>query len=406
MATFPIPTGHVLLAAILALGGLGAVTAQEANPRSAAAEAKPGQSVIRVGPQRRIKTIAQAAKAARRGDIVEIEAGDYVGDVAVWAQSDVVIRGVGGKPRIVANGASAEGKGTFVVRAENVVIENVALIGSKVPDRNGSGIRLERGSVTVRGVSFAANEMAILTSNDPTARLEVIDCDFEGDDSRDRQISHVLYAGNIDRLVVQGSYFRRGKIGHLIKSRARASYILYNRLSDETGTASYEAEFPAGGLAIVVGNLIQQSPDTDNPTIVSFGAEGYRWPLNELHLVHNTIVNDRSPGGTWVAVRPGNARTRLVNNLFVGIGRFDVRAPHESVGNAFPSRAEFGNPDAFDYRLRIRSALAGAATDPGEARDVRLRPSRQYEHPARSLPLPRATPLTPLSPGAFQQLAP
>jgi hypothetical protein len=389
----------LLLLAAADLGAQNASERRQVDPRATPA-------TIRVGPTHAVKSLAQAAKLARQGDVIEIEAGEYPGDVAVLDKNDLVVRGINGKPRLVASGKSAEGKGILVVRAENVVIENLALVGAKVRDRNGSGIRLERGSLTVRGASFSANEMAILTSNDPKVRLDVEGCDFEGDDSTDRHVSHVLYAGGIDRLFVQGSYFRRGKIGHLIKSRARESFFLYNRLSDETGTASYELEFPAGGFAVVIGNLIQQSPHTDNATLVSFGAEGYRWPVNALHLAHNTLVNDREQGGTFVAVRPGNASARLVNNLFLGPGQLDLKAPAESIGNASAKTTDFVNPAAFDYRLRVTSKLAGASGDPGMAGDVALRPAREYIHPAKTEPFGRSSALTPLSPGAFQRFGP
>jgi hypothetical protein len=82
--------------------------------------------------------------------------------------------------------------------------------------------------------------------------------------------------------MVTGSYFHHADVGHLLKSRAARSHILYNRLTDETGgRASYELEFPNGGLAYVVGNVIEQAATTENETIISFGAEGYR-PRNEL----------------------------------------------------------------------------------------------------------------------------
>jgi hypothetical protein len=324
----------------------------------------------------------------------------------VLDKNDLVVRGINSKPRLVASGKSAEGKGILVVRAENVVIENLALIGAKVAHRNGAGIRLERGSLTVRRSTFAQNEMGILTGNDPATRLEVIECEFEGDDHTDREPTHNLYAGTIARLVVQGSYLTRGNIGHLLKSRARETYVLYNRLTDESGRASYELEFPAGGFAVVIGNLIQQSPHTDNATLVSFGAEGYRWPVNALHLAHNTLVNDREQGGTFVAVRPGNASARLVNNLFLGPGQLDLKAPAESIGNASAKTTDFVNPAAFDYRLRVTSKLAGASGDPGMAGDVALRPAREYIHPAKTEPFGRSSALTPLSPGAFQRFGP
>jgi hypothetical protein len=52
-----------------------------------------------------------------------------------------------------------------------------------------------------------------------------------------------------------------------------------------------------------MGNLIEQSKSSRNSTLISFGAEGYKWSRNELHLSHNTMVNDRPAGGIFVAAR-------------------------------------------------------------------------------------------------------
>lgn len=57
---------------------------------------KPG--LLRVGPGEAYPVPSAAAKAARDGDVVEIRAGTYSGDVAVWLASNLVIRGVGGRP--------------------------------------------------------------------------------------------------------------------------------------------------------------------------------------------------------------------------------------------------------------------------------------------------------------------
>lgn len=45
-----------------------------------------------------------------------------------------------------------------------------------------------------------------------------------------------------------------------------------------------------GGLAWVLGNIIGQSPTTDNRDLISYGAEGQRWPENALDPAHNTLV--------------------------------------------------------------------------------------------------------------------
>jgi hypothetical protein len=141
--------------------------------------------------------------------------------------------------------------------------------------------------------------------------------------------------GQIARLSVTGSYFHHARTGHLLKSRAAQNHISYNRLVDEAGgTASYELEFPNGGVAYVVGNTIAQNLQTENSQLISFGAEGYKWPRNELHLDGNTLVNPLPQGGVFLRVAPGADVIRAANNRLVGEGALESAGRGEYRNNA------------------------------------------------------------------------
>lgn len=296
---------------IVAVGG--AVFAQTIDLSAA------GQ-VLQVGPQRAIKTLAAAASVAKAGALIEVDAGEYVGDVAVWTQDDLTLRAIGGRVKLVASGAAAEGKAIWVVRAKGMRVERFDFEGAAVPDRNGAGIRLEKGSLMVRDCRFLHNEMGLLTNNDPATVLEVENSEFAYNQRPDGH-NHNLYAGQIARLSVTGSYFHHGHIGHLLKSRAAVSHIVNNRLIDGAdGTASYELEFPNGGMAYVVGNTIAQSTGTENPILISFGAEGYKWPRNELYLANNTLVNPL-PEGVFLKVATGADAVHAIGNTLAGYGK-------------------------------------------------------------------------------------
>ena len=246
---------------------------------------------LHVGPTHKIKTIAEAASRARDGDTVEVDAGEYRHDVAVWRQDKLTIRAVGGRVRLLADGNSAEGKAIWVVRGGHVTVEGFDFEGTRVPSRNGAGIRFEAGQLTVRDCRFVDNEMGLLTSNDPQAELTIENSEFARNQRPDGH-NHNLYAGTIAKLSVRGSYFHHATIGHLLKSRAAVNHIFYNRLTDEAGgSASYELEFPNGGVAVVVGNVIQQSAQTENAIMISYGAEGYKWPANALACPATSFAN-------------------------------------------------------------------------------------------------------------------
>jgi hypothetical protein len=351
------------------------------------------QQVITVGPDRAVKTIGEAAREATSGSVVEVDSGTYEDDTAVWTRDGVTVRAIGGRVRLLAAGASAEGKAIWVVRAQQMRIEGFDFEGARVPSRNGAGIRFESGSLQIRDCSFVRNEMGLLTGNDPLAVLEIEDSEF-ADNGRDDGHNHNLYVGSIARFSVSGSYFHHAHTGHLLKSRAAVNHVQYNRLTDEGGTASYELEFPAGGLAFVIGNLIQQSVQTENQTIISFGAEGYAWPVNELYLINNTVVDDLPRGGIFLRTYPGAGRVVARNNLWVGSGTAPSREDAELDNNFSIGRLAL---DA-QYRLKAGSRLRGKSKDPGVARDTELRVHRQFRFPRGTSMLDRPA----ANPGALQ----
>ncbi len=303
--------------------------------------------ILRVGPTRAIKTIAMSSISARVGDTIEVDSGVYTADVAVWQRDNVTLRAVGGRVRLLAQGAAAEGKGIWVVRAKGMRVEGFDFEGAAVPSRNGAGIRLETGSLFVRDCRFKYNEMGLLTNNDPGTVLEVENSEFAYNQRPDGH-NHNLYVGQIARLSVTGSYFHHARTGHLLKSRAALNHIVNNRLTDEEGgTASYELEFPNGGLAYVVGNLISQNIRTENPQLISFGAEGYKWPRNEIHLENNTLVNPLPQGGVFLQVAPGADAIRAVNNRLVGPGKLESAGPGEYQNNVSVDPKH--NPEAMPH---------------------------------------------------------
>lgn len=357
-----------------------------------------GGRVIHVGPEREIKSLQQASRLVKDGDTVEVDAGDYRRDVAVWTQDRLDFRAVGGRVRLFADGAAAEGKAIWVVRGGALSVEGFDFVGAHVPDRNGAGIRFEKGALRVRDCRFLDNENGILTAGDGESTLEISNSEFGRNGFGDGQ-SHNLYVGAIARLTVTGSYFHHARVGHLLKSRARESRILYNRLTDEIGgTASYELEFPNGGIAYVIGNLIQQSSTTENPHIIAYGAEGYRGDNNRLYLVNNTLVDGRPQGGVFLRLAPGTRSVLAINNILVGNGSLESAGPGTYRNNFNAGWEAFERAARDDYRLASDSPLRFKGVEPPQLGRLSLRPEQQYVHPRSSRPLR----VERLSPGAFQ----
>ncbi len=312
---------------------------------------KPSADVLRVGPGQQYLSIAEAARTAKDGQVVEILAGNYFGEVAVWSQRKLTIRGIGGRARLYANGQSAEGKAIWVFRNGDFVVENIEFFDAKVSDNNGAGIRAEAGSLIVQNCLFYGNQNGILTS-DKLALLEVLGSEFAYSGAGDGQ-SHGIYVGPIAEFRAFGNYFHHSNRGHLIKSRAEKNTIAYNRLTDETnGRASYEIDLPNAGRAFVGFNLIQQSATGENSTLISFGVEGLRWQQNELWLEKNTLVNDNPWGGTFLRVAKGVSNVTAVNNLMVGQGGYQSGATSNIIDNIDAEWRWFILPQRLNYHLK------------------------------------------------------
>ena len=365
-------------------------------------------ATLRVGPDQPIKRIADAAFLAKDGDIVEIRPGEYRGDVAVWTQKKLTIRGVGGIPVLIANGRSAEQKAIWVIRNGDFNIESIEFRGARVTHDNGAGIRFERGRLTVRNCRFIDNQNGILTGNHPDTELAIFDSHFSDAPRQPGALTHLLYAGRIARLLVQGSRFENGFEGHLIKSRARISDIRYNWLVDgNKGEASYEIDLPDGGVGIVVGNFIGQSPHTQNPVLVAYGAEGRFWNENALTLNHNTLISTRKEASVFLRVWQGllddTVRIVAANNLLVGDGMFRAGDTALLMGNHPITPAEL--VDGYTPSDTARRRIPPARPLPG-AMDDDAAPVSEYVPPTGRRPIPKRYGGAHLIPGAAQSPRP
>ncbi|MEO8410186.1 MAG: hypothetical protein ABI478_06415 [Propionivibrio sp.] len=382
-------------------GRLTVEKSKTANPEGTPRTAK--AATMTVGPQEKIRSLSEAARKARDGEVIEILPGNYAGGSVVWTQDDLIIRGRGERPVMAGDGKGSEGKAIWVVRGGRVRIENVEFRGARVPDGNGAGIRFERGQLTVERCAFIDNEMGILTANRAEQALEVVDSEFSAAPRHDGQLHHLLYVGAIGHFTLTGSRFTQGYRGHLVKSRARENHIRYNLLFDgDNGRASYELEFPNGGLAYVVGNVIGQSATTENSTLIAYGAEGPRWPDNALYLAHNTLINDAPTGDflkVWSEKFRDGTETWAINNLISGYGELFVPGQGRSEGNLSVARRDLLPEGGFPVRLNILSPLRGQVRIPGHARGIDLLPAAEFSFPVGHRPIRLGSKL---APGAFQ----
>lgn len=347
------------------------------------------QKILQVGWGKEFLLPSIAAKFARDGDIIEIDAGVYEKDAATWKQNNLVIRAIGGRAHLKAAGAHAEGKAIWVIKGNDITIENIEFSGAKVPDGNGAGIRIEGTNLTIRNCYFHDNENGILGGSNPNSDILIEFSEFARNGGGTGQ-THNIYIGAVRSFTLRHSYSHHARVGHNVKSRALQNDILYNRIMDEElGTSSYAIDLPNGGLSFIIGNEIQQGQNTENSTIVSYGAEGLKNPDNALYFVNNTVVNDRERGGRFLFTKPGTTEVRILNNIFVGKAQIESGSPQmannifDASGNGLMDRGRF------NYHLRKGAKAIDAGAEPGMARNFPLTPEFEYQHPLKHTPRTR-----------------
>jgi uncharacterized protein DUF1573/parallel beta helix pectate lyase-like protein len=342
-------------------------------------------NTLQVGPGKPYAKPCAAIAAAASGNTIEIDSsGNYSGDVCGWSTNGLTIRGVGaGRPKIDAAGMNYAGKGIWVISGNDTTIENIEFTGATVPDQNGAGIRHQGGNLTIRNCYFHDNQEGILAGDNPGATILVEFSEFAHNGFGDG-LTHNIYVNHFGKFVFQFNYSHNSIVGHLIKSRAAETDILYNRLTDEaTGTGSYEIDLPNGGKSYIIGNLIEQGPQTQNSTVLSYLEEGLSSsnPDTELFVVNNTFVNDY-PSGTFIYRAPADQVAAVVtNNIFKGPGHITNQTNAVQAGN-FVGDALFVNAAVYDYHLTAASPAVNAGVNAGTGAGVSLVPSFQYVHPA------------------------
>lgn len=338
---------------------------------------------LSVGPGKTYAMPMNAAAAVRDGDTVEIEPGVYDGETASWNADNLVLRGASAYARLNAPAAIPNGKAIWVIGGRNTTVENIEFANASVPDRNGAGIRQEGDGLTVRHCYFHDNENGILGGGGANSQVVIEYSEFSRNGQGDGY-SHNLYIANVAGLTFRFCNTHHARIGHNLKSRANVNHILYNRILDSAdGTASYEVDLPDGGEAYLIGNVIQQGPQTGNSAMVSYGEESDKNAGRALHIVNNTFVNDHSKGA-FVSARSGTA-ARLANNIFAGPGTILSGAAGDTVSNWIGSDPGFVSRIGYDYHLTGGSAAVDQGSDPGAADGFSLAPVFQYQSNASGI---------------------
>jgi Right handed beta helix region len=346
----------------------------------AGAPAAARAAVLHVGPGQRYHRPCQAIAAARPGDQIWIDARGnraYRGDVCAWSTNRLTIIGVHGRAHIDAGGQASQGKAIWVIGGNDTTIENIEFSGARVPDDNGAGIRQEGANLLLVHCYFHDNQEGILAADNPASRI-VIDASVFARNGAGDGFSHNIYINHVRSFTLRYSYSTDARVGHLVKSRALRNYILYDRLTGQGGTDSYELDLPNGGLSYVIGTVIEQGVHTQNPNMLAYGEEGALNPDSRLYAVNDTFVNDLGRGAA-ISVGPAVTHPILAeNDLSTGSPVFVSPAQARARHNCLTESPDFIDPAHYDYRLAAGSPCRRTGVRPGSAAGFSLMPRFQY----------------------------
>jgi uncharacterized protein (TIGR03437 family) len=354
-------------------------------------------ATLRVGPTREFSSPCQAIAAASAGDIIEIDPVETYSHPSCSIQTPLLtIRSSGTRRALIHSGvrngtfSPATATAVWLVRsaAQRLTLEGLEFYDTRLQTRNGAAVRLEDGvSLVIRDCLFRNNDSALVTGDSAGQDHLIEHSIFELNGS---MAANGIDVGPAGRLVFQGNYLMRGNAGHMISSRAAQSFILYNRISEETfGFGDLEVDLPAGGRAFLIGNTIQQDESSRDRGMVGFLRTTAPAPgsVQELYVINNTFSN-LAKTGTFIqigAAMRGNVFVR--NNIFHGPGAAveqDGGPPGSTVAlaNNFAGDPMFVDLERHNYQLKAGSPAIDAGAPAGSAQTVSLTPDRHYSHQA------------------------
>ena len=232
---------------------------------------------------------------------------------------------------VTFRGGICEQKATLVLRGRSARVEGLVFENLRVPDGNGSGIRIENGDLTVSETMFRNSEQGILSASDPSSSIRVERSTFSGLGRCDRGLScaHSIYVGDYGSLSISRSRFEKGTGGHYVKSRAPKIEIVESSFDDTAGRdTNYMVDLSGGAAGTIARNVFVQGKAKENySAFIMVAAEGVVNSSDGLAVTGNTasLAPGVSRKTSFVADASGD-RIRIENNRIAPqIARFERR---------------------------------------------------------------------------------
>ncbi len=233
---------------------------------SAAASAQSGAPFQNAETGRSYGSLQQAVDAIGEGEGTIIIAPGTYRQCAIQKAGVVAFRAsVPGQS--VFDSATCEDKAALVLRGDAASIDGIIFQNMRVKDRNGAGIRLEKGDLTITRAIFRNSEQGILTADDRSGSISIDRSTFSGLGRCDGGYScaHSIYIGGYGSLSVSNSRFERGNGGHYVKSRATRISVTDSAFDDTRGKeTNYMIDLSNGAIGSIARNVFVQGASKEN----------------------------------------------------------------------------------------------------------------------------------------------
>lgn len=228
-------------------------------------------------------------------------------------------------------GEACQGKAALVLDGEAATVIGLVFAEISVPDRNGAGIRLQRGDLAVTQSWFRDSEQGILTHDGDDIRLRIDKSTFTrlGTCEGSGGCAHSIYTGAIAETAVTRTRFEQGTGGHYLKSRAARTVVEDSSFDDAGGReTNYMIDLPNGGTGNIAGNWFVQGRDKENwSAFIAVGAEGAEFSSDGLTIAGNDarLVPDLRRNTAFIADWTGDSLQIRSNTLGAGLREFERR---------------------------------------------------------------------------------
>jgi hypothetical protein len=231
----------------------------------------------------------------------------------------------------VFDGGICEGKAALVLRGQAASVDGIIFQNMRVPDRNGAGIRLEKGNLAITRAIFRNSEQGILTADDPSGSISIERSTFSGLGRCDGGYScaHSIYIGGYGSLSVSNSRFERGNGGHYVKSRATRISVTDSAFDDTRGKeTNYMIDLPNGAVGQIARNVFVQGASKENySAFITVAPEGRQQSSVGLSISGNeaSIAPGVERNTTFLADWSGDRIALGGNRLGRGLKPFERR---------------------------------------------------------------------------------